>query len=618
MADFEEGGISWEDFLELISNMIVPSFEGVIAEIVDNSIDSESKEIVIELYGNDWEEFSVLIYDNGRGFESTEKVKTAFDLGGGQKRKKESGQKGTIGLFNIGLKLTPLSRCNRVSVFTDTEKDGFVHRALDQNIVSAKKQYGTTTEMMESNAQKLALKIINGKNDFRTLVLLTEWSKRPGITNLTSRQLDDFGKHLAIYLGIIYEQRLLDENFPIQISVQTSTKKHSVIAKDPFWDDFKPANIEERLSLPPRDKRSIAKHHRYMMECYMEWGTVATTTQPILIDFEGKKHHVYVTGYAIPVRDTHGRIPERYKKNVFSTGINGLQTQLLKAPNTSGIYFYRNGRCICFGPNGDEDSNNGWYTLIGNVESRWSVVRIKIEFPEELDRYIGLAPTKDRVKPPTAFFDKILTPLSEFIEEPRLRRPLGEKPIRFFSRNPNKDSTDLAVSVHVSSGSNKKRITDCKTCDGDIKPWHHIDTICPKSPCTICGKDCDFDDCKYECPHPNCRKIGEHHAKNCPLNCKYCDFPEGAGGHGDEICPKLCAECQQPPSHCECPCEKCKKAKNRCDCCTVCGQPKPCDCDKKSPSKSELTEIPGGVILRLFKGDKNNVDLIEDALEKYL
>ena len=79
MADFEEGGISWEDFLELISNMIVPSFEGVIAEIVDNSIDSGSKEIVIELFGKDWEEFAVLIYDNGSGFESTEKLKTAFD-----------------------------------------------------------------------------------------------------------------------------------------------------------------------------------------------------------------------------------------------------------------------------------------------------------------------------------------------------------------------------------------------------------------------------------------------------------------------------------------------------------------------------------------------------------
>ena len=45
MADFEEGGISWEDFLDLMRHMITPSFEGVIAEIVDNSLDQNAKNI---------------------------------------------------------------------------------------------------------------------------------------------------------------------------------------------------------------------------------------------------------------------------------------------------------------------------------------------------------------------------------------------------------------------------------------------------------------------------------------------------------------------------------------------------------------------------------------------
>ena len=37
-------------------------------------------------------------------------------------------------------------------------------------------------------------------------------------------------------------------------------------------------------------------------------------------------------------------------------------------------------------------------------------------------------------------------------------------------------------------------------------------------------------------------------------NCKYCEYPEGAGGHGDELCPRLCEVCEKiKDTSCSCP-----------------------------------------------------------------
>ena len=73
-------------------------------------------------------------------------------------------------------------------------------------------------------------------------------------------------------------------------------------------------------------------------------------------------------------------------------------------------------------------------------------------------------------------------------------------------------------------------------------------------------------DCEYECSQ--CDSIGEHTEENCPLNCDYCEYPEGAGGHGDELCPKLCAGCGNiAPLSCKCDCpEGCGNSVSECTC----------------------------------------------------
>lgn len=215
MAEFEPGGIEWEDFLDLMRHMITPSFEGVIAEIVDNSFDQNAKNIQIELYGSNWDEFSVLIFDDGNGFTSADELLRAFNLGGGK-----GGEKGAIGRFNIGLKLTPLSRCKRVSVFAIDANGSMINRSLDSRLVNEVKKYGTTTNIRESRAQELArLHLISKLNKHSTAVVLTSWEDRPGINVLTNKGVKSFAKNMAKYLGIIYEERLLDEKNPVSVKI---------------------------------------------------------------------------------------------------------------------------------------------------------------------------------------------------------------------------------------------------------------------------------------------------------------------------------------------------------------------------------------------------------------
>ena len=137
------------------------------------------------------------------------------------------------------------------------------------------------------------------------------------------------------------------------------------------------------------------------MECLREWGTPATPPRDITIRFDGTDHIITVTGYSIPHTMYRSQIPSAYSDDCFWTGPSGQDTARLRAKNLSGLYFYRNGRCVCFGNTGP-DSNDGWYSLVRNVEPHHHITRFKVEYPEELDNWIGLAPNKDRANPPVS------------------------------------------------------------------------------------------------------------------------------------------------------------------------------------------------------------------------
>ena len=115
----EEGGIRYESFIDTVSTLANLTMEGVIAELIDNSLDEDATNVEIEFVGKNRKQFSVIVYDNGNGIENDEALQEAFSLAHLKDAlipKKKDGIHAKTGKFNFGLKISPFSRCNNVTM----------------------------------------------------------------------------------------------------------------------------------------------------------------------------------------------------------------------------------------------------------------------------------------------------------------------------------------------------------------------------------------------------------------------------------------------------------------------------------------------------------------------
>ena len=610
---FEPGIINWSDFQTILDTVIKSNYESVISELVDNSIDAGASKIWIDYYGSTWEDFATIVFDDGKGFENENKLKNSFNLAGID----EEGNR--IGKYNIGMKLTPLSRCRSVSVICKLDDGMIYHRGLNSAVNNENKNYGTFTEKPNHKAIKYAERILKSENNsWKTAVILFDWKKKPDINNLTSADKKDFAKKQKAYFGLVYYYQLLREDYTLLID--SENKAGAVKPIDPFWSDFTPAKIDERLNLNSDDSRAFKNDDKFLMKCFREWGTISTPRIPIPITVEkdGSKeeHLIYVTGYVIPATTLIQKIPSRYKKNVpVPYGHSPSYEEM------GGLWFFRNGkaglRCICFGPTKiGKDSKEGWYTLHNSPESWLNKTRIKIEFSPQLDEYLDMSSTKDCVDPSEDFLDQVIDSLCVPISDSRLRADLGNNK-QFFHKNASKTSLDYVfVKAQTATSAEKHIIKDCPYCanmgpSAKMNPWHHKDTVCPVKPCEICGRECKLGECEYECSQ--CEE--NHKEEFCELNCDYCEYPEGAEGHGEEMCPKLCIGCEKLSTSCECNCpDGCGNSVTDCTCQDD-DDDDDDDADDDSPKSFINTDTPDFVLLRLVKGDHKNNQLINEALE---
>ena len=204
--ELEHGMIDWSDFQKILDNVIKTNYESVIAELIDNSIDAKASNIYVEYFGNEWDDFATIVFDDGKGFGSVEKLKTSFNLAGINSEGKR------IGKYNIGMKLTPLSRCKSISVMCRLDNGKIIHRGVNSDLINANEEYATFTDIPKTKALKYVERVLNSKtNDWRTAVVLFDWKKIPDINYLTSADKKVFAKEQRAYFGLIYQHQL-EEN----------------------------------------------------------------------------------------------------------------------------------------------------------------------------------------------------------------------------------------------------------------------------------------------------------------------------------------------------------------------------------------------------------------------
>ena len=139
-----------------------------------------------------------------------------------------------------------------------------------------------------------------------------------------------------------------------------------------------------------------------------------------------------------------------------------------------------------------------------------------------------VSPTKSTVLPVEDFYKVIQKAWDQTIDEPKLRKKLGDGKRPFFRKT---EQNKTVVGAATSTSNNSGAWEDgCEHCGG----FHVKNTICKFAPCSICNSiNTCKSGCEYVCKH--CKAVGQHIAKNCPLNCSKCGKE---GGHPEgEICP---------------------------------------------------------------------------------
>jgi len=103
-----ENTYDWTNLFDKILRLLKVQYESLIAEIVDNSMDNNAKNVLIRFSGSRWDEFTTVVFDDGAGFKTSQDLFNSFNLAIQDVTENSQGDKKITGINDIGMKLTPL------------------------------------------------------------------------------------------------------------------------------------------------------------------------------------------------------------------------------------------------------------------------------------------------------------------------------------------------------------------------------------------------------------------------------------------------------------------------------------------------------------------------------
>jgi len=237
-----------------------------LADLVDNSISADAKNIWVEIKDTHNSQFSVVIADDGCGM-SLDELRESFRPSVNSTKIDRS--KNDLGRFGMGMKTASLSLSNELHVFSN--KEGKINgRLLDVNRI---KEHG-----------KWELEIID-LNDFGELNKVSENISISGtiiyLKNCLSNDYSvapDIAKQVKNYFSVIYH-RFLEKGLEIQVN-NIEVKSVPVIPKSAQFKDgnpFKDSNWDYKIWLLPPESRihekddevNLQRFNSYFLESNM-------------------------------------------------------------------------------------------------------------------------------------------------------------------------------------------------------------------------------------------------------------------------------------------------------------------------------------------------------------
>lgn len=319
-----------------------------IADLVDNSIDAQAKNILIRFIRTDDHIRRVLIIDDGHGLNE-QTISEAMRIGSSQGKSKSS-----LGKYGIGLKSASLNQANSVSLLSISRGVGAGRKWTQENI-----RQGWICEVLNGKEVEEYLKRGFGPlqlNESGTMVVWEDLQHLKTTGSTIESTLSQSIKLLITDLGLRFHRFIGDGRLNIFIDAQASGKPETVMYSE----------------VPPLDPFSYTVSG---MEGY-----------PKTFDID------------LP---TYGKMEAETHIWPAKSNVTGYRLGGGKVSSRQGLYIYRNDRLIQAGGwNGCRDDDS---------EPHLSLARVVVNLPPEFDSTFQLDVTKSRVEPPPDFPNRIMS-----------------------------------------------------------------------------------------------------------------------------------------------------------------------------------------------------------------
>lgn len=322
------------------------SLEQSIADLVDNSINADSQNVLIRFVTKGEKISSIIIADDGKGM-SAAGLADAMKFGSGDEAAADS-----LGKYGMGLKLASLSFAQSLTVISRRAKATNAMRWTIKGISS-----GWLYDILEEDAATAYFQSDWSGLDLSrhgTLVIWDNIDKLATGDKGLKKTLRSIRTRLSNHLGLCFHRFIEDDALNVFVDVQESGEMNHRIR-------------DEILALNPF-KYPVSGHQEFP-----------------------KKFVSDIKGVGSLTLDAH------------IWPVNSDEAQYKLGGRTSakqGFYFYRNNRLIQPG---------GWNGVIQDEsEPHGSLARVKIDLPPRFDKHFGLNVQKSAVIVPPAFVQGVL------------------------------------------------------------------------------------------------------------------------------------------------------------------------------------------------------------------
>ncbi len=205
------------------------SFETAIADLVDNSISANAKNVKIFLTPDDSPK--LIIFDDGDGMDSN-KLEEALRYG--SKGPTEERSENDLGRFGLGLKSASFSQCRKLIVAS--KQSGKIScYSWDLDVIIEKKgwillQYG------DEEIRKLPRISMFDEVESGTYILLQNFDKISSSTNDFVKTITNYMNNTIDHLALVFHRFLEDD-------VKIFVNNNEVVAIDPFLANHKSTQI---------------------------------------------------------------------------------------------------------------------------------------------------------------------------------------------------------------------------------------------------------------------------------------------------------------------------------------------------------------------------------------